>query len=165
MNSVLNHPTTAQAPGATTASILPGRFSPAGVVVDAPAASGAVCEDTAAHTPAPARAGESISVYTYFGAYGYRMVRVASVQRQNARILTMALPCGEMARVWEYAYGVGVQVKSKSVANRWYDVTRSHCQCTRFHFQHHCGHQRAADEAITVWRRLNAIESMKGMVA
>lgn len=122
---------------------------PVSLVSSSPARAG-----VGVHAPAPAGGITLTSVYTYFGdGIGYANVPVAIVQRSDATVLTMSLPCGDMARVWDYGIGIGIQVKSKSHAGIWYEVTSARCQCTRFHYQRTCNHQVAAREAIAVYER------------
>lgn len=111
--------------------------------------------DVGVASPAPDGVIRTASIYAYFGSgVGYRLVRVAIQERPDATVLAMVLPCGKIARIWNYGKrGVGVQVQSKSHPSVWYTVTAARCQCTRFHHQHQCSHQAAASEALAVWER------------
>jgi len=117
MNLVSSNSTTTSAPGATTASNLPGRFSPAGAVVYAPAASGAVCEDAVAHTHAPARAG------------GYPIESAIRTVHGVSIIKTKWCEDGWLHRV-----------PSHSHPGQHHYVADSECTCWGFIRHHHCYH-------------------------
>lgn len=123
--------------------------------------------DVGVTSPAPDGVITTASIYAYFGAgVGYRLVRVAIQERPDATVMAMVLPCGKTARIWDYGKrGIGVQVQSKSVAGRWYEVRANHCQCPRFHFQHSCSHQVAAQEALAVWERYSGYTTTEGQAA
>jgi len=170
MQSLVTKQSTTERHESATQQISVSEWSSAGTVVYAPA-SAAVSVTTAAHIPAaPVSAAatpeiRTASIYAYFGSgVGYRLVRVAIQERPDATVLAMVLPCGKTARIWNYGKrGVGVQVQSKSHPSVWYTVTAARCQCTRFHHQHQCSHQVAAQEALAVWERYSGYMAQKAV--
>jgi hypothetical protein len=105
-------------------------------------------------------AGAVTHVFTYLYDLSYRSVPVVVTHSPaGVRVLVMALPCGTLARVWDYGTtGCGVEVQSASQPGIWHEVTRAHCTCASHLYRGHCRHTESAEQAVRVFRRLQEIE-------
>jgi hypothetical protein len=103
--------------------------------------------------------------FEYFRHAGMTTFLMYTRWNATEETLTLLLP-ETTASVIIDAYGIAIDVKSRTEAGHWHrNVTSDHCDCKGFQYRGRCEHQTIADTAEMIaraWQKRRAAEARQG---